>query len=128
YELTVRPADGTGVERTVTKLGAGFRYRPYWSPDSKLIAFIDQAMKIHVTDVATGQTKQIDKALNWLHGNLVGFRPSWSPDSRWLAYSRDLPNQQDALFIYDARTSKLTQATSGYFDDRSPAFDPDGKY
>lgn len=128
YELTVRPADGTGVERTVTKLGAGFRYRPYWSPDSKQIAFIDQAMKIHVTDVATGQTKQIDKALNWLHGNLVAFRAVWSPDSRWIAYSRDLQNQQNAIFIYDTRTSQLHQATSGYFDDRTPAFDPDGKY
>ncbi len=55
YELTLRTADGTGEERTVTKLGAGFRYQPYWSPDSKKIAFIDQAMRIHVVDVATGQ-------------------------------------------------------------------------
>ena len=128
YELTVRPADGSGTERTVTHLGAGFRYRPYWSPDSKSVAFIDQAMKIHVTDVATGQTKQIDKALNWLHGNLVAFRASWSPDSRWIAYSRDLSNQQEAIYIYDTKSSQLHQATAGYFDDRSPVFDPDGKY
>src|SRR3974390_720694 len=40
YELTVRPADGSGAEKVLTKLGAGFRYRPFWSPDSKKIAFI----------------------------------------------------------------------------------------
>ena len=46
YELTVRPADGSGEEQTLTKLGPGFRYRPYWSPDSKKLAFIDKAMRI----------------------------------------------------------------------------------
>ena len=34
YELTLRPADGTGSERAVTSLGAGFRYAPQWSPDN----------------------------------------------------------------------------------------------
>ncbi len=53
YELTVRNADGSGEERTITKLGPGFRYEPFWSPDSKKIAFIDQAMRIHVVDVST---------------------------------------------------------------------------
>ena len=35
---------GGGSERQVTKLGPGFRYAPYWSPDSKKIVFADQAM------------------------------------------------------------------------------------
>ena len=86
-------------------------------------------MRIHVVDVATGQVANVDKALNWLHGNLAGFRVSWSADSRWMAYSRDLPNSQNAIFIYDARTGGAPhQVTSGYYNDRSPSFDPDGKY
>jgi tricorn protease len=129
YELTLRNADGSGEERTVTKLGPGFRYQPYWSPDSKKVAFIDQAMRIHVLDVTSGQVANVDKGLNWLHGNLAGFRVSWSADSRWMAYSRDLPNAQNAIFIYDARTGGAPhQVTSGYYNDRSPSFDPDGKY
>ena len=129
YELTLRNADGSGDERTLTKLGAGFRYQPYWSPDSKKIAFIDQAMRIHVVDVASGQVTDVDKALNWLHGQLTGFRVSWSSDSRWMAYSRDLANAQSAIFIYDARTGGPShQVTSGYYNDRLPSFDPDGKY
>ena len=129
YELTVRNADGSGEEKTLTKLGPGFRYQPFWSPDSKKIAFIDQAMRIHVADVTTGQVANVDKALNWLHGALASFRVSWSRDSRWMAYSRDLPNGQGAIFIYDARTGGAPhQVTSGYYDDGLPVFDPDGKY
>src|SRR5207253_5301769 len=51
YELTVRPADYKGPEETITKLGPGYRYQPYWSPDSKQVVFIDQAMRVHLTDV-----------------------------------------------------------------------------
>lgn len=128
YELTVRNADGTGGERTVTKLGPGFRYTPYWSPDSKKIAFIDQAARIQIVDMASGAVTQVDKALTWLHGQCAGFRATWSADSRWLAYSRDLPNRNEAVFIFDTRANERHQVTSGYFNDNAPAFDPEGKY
>ena len=128
YELTVRNADGTGTERTVTKLGPGFRYHVYWSPDSRQVAFIDQAMKIQIADVATGKVTDVDHALEYSHGALMGFRATWSPDSRWLAYQRDLPNQQNAIFLYDTRSGQTHQVTSGYYDAHSPVFDPDGKY
>jgi tricorn protease len=48
YELTLRPADGKDPEQTISQLGPGYRYQPYWSPDSKMIAFIDSAMCIHL--------------------------------------------------------------------------------
>jgi tricorn protease len=128
YELTVRNADGTGEERTLTKLGPGFRYRPFWSPDSKQLAFIDQTQKIHIYSMTTGKDQAIDQALTFTHGNFVGFTPSWSADSRWLAYARDIENTHNAIFLYDTRNQARHQVTSGYFDDNSPAFDPDGKY
>ncbi|HEU4763326.1 MAG TPA: PDZ domain-containing protein [Gemmatimonadales bacterium] len=128
YQLTVRPADGTGDERTVTHFGPGFRYRPWWSPDGKSVAYVDQAMKIWITDVATGRSRQVDQALYWFEGNLEGFAPSWSADGRWLAYARDLPSQHTAIFLYDTRSGKATQVTSGFYADNGPVFDPDGKY
>ncbi|MFZ5787522.1 MAG: S41 family peptidase, partial [Acidobacteriota bacterium] len=129
YELWVRPADGTGVARQVTTLGPGFRYRPHWSPDSKKVAFVDQAMKIWICDVATGKATQVDKALYWYQGNLMGFAPSWSADSRWLAYSRDLHGRaSNALFLFDTATNQRHQVTSGFYDTVNPAFDPDGTY
>jgi tricorn protease len=129
YELTLRPADGAGPERTVTSLGAGFRYAPHWSPDSRKLAFIDQAMQIRVHDLEKDETREVDRGTVWLsHGTLENIRFAWSPDSRWLAFSRAVQTYNPAIFLYDTRAGRLHQATSGYFSDRQPTFDPDGKY
>ncbi|MDQ3488398.1 MAG: PDZ domain-containing protein [Acidobacteriota bacterium] len=129
YELTVRPAEGAGPERKVTSLGAGFRYAPYWSPDSRKVAFVDQAMRIHMADVDSGKTVKIDDSPEWMnHGSLEAFEFEWSPDSRWLAYARPTGDANSSLFLYDTRGSKLTRATTGYLNDSQPTFDPDGKY
>src|SRR5207247_2629823 len=56
------------------------------------------------------------------------FRFAWSPDARWLAYARPASSGNWAIFLYDTKTSKLHQATSGYLNDRQPVFDPEGKY
>jgi tricorn protease len=66
--------------------------------------------------------------LRFTQGALDGFSVSWSPNSRWLTYSRDLLNYHNAVFIFDAKNKKLTQATTGFYDFASPTFDPTGKY
>ena len=128
YQLTVRNADGSGEERTVTALPPGFRYRIFWSPDSSKVVFADQAQDIEVCDVATGAVRRMDKGLYMFEGELEGFVPSWSADSRWVAFARDLGNRSGAIFIYDTKENALHQVTSGFYNDSSPAFDPDGKY
>lgn len=127
YELTTQSAEG-GPETVHTKLGAGYRYRPQWSPDSRKLVFIDQAMRIRMHDLDSATTLDIDKDLWRYHGELEDFRVSWSSDSRWFAYSRGIENNNDAIFIYDVAGRKATQVTSGYYNDSTPAFDPDGKY
>jgi tricorn protease len=128
YELTLRPADGAGEEKSITKLGPGFRYRPFWSPDGKWLVFADQAMRINLCEIATGKVTTVDKGLYMFQGDLDAFRVSWSADSRWFAYSRDIENRNDVVFLYDTNANKLTQTTVGFYAARTPAFDPDGKY
>jgi tricorn protease len=129
YQLTVRPADGSGSERTLTKLGAGFRYRAQWSPDSKRLAFVDEQSRIHVIGAEGGVAAEIDRSRVWMgHGQLESLRFAWSADSRWIAWSRPSSTGSPAIFLYDSTTARLTQATSGYFADQDPAFDPEGKY
>ncbi len=129
YELVVRAGDGSGQERTITKLGAGFRYAPAWSPDSKRVAYIDHGMRIRITEIADGATKQIDQSPEWMgHGQNEGFDLRWSPDSRWLTYARPTGDANQAIFLYDTSGGTLTRATTGYFNDTQPVFDPDGKY
>ena len=128
YELTLLDLTKAGSEKKPTSYGPGYRYRVTWSPNSKMIAFIDKAMKIQIYDVDKGTTTQVDKELYYYEGNLQGFRVSWSPDSRWMAYARDLENRNTAIVLYDTKEGKSTQVTSGYYADSSPTFDPDGKY
>ena len=129
YELTVRNADGSGAERTVTSLGAGYRYAPWFSPDSKSVAFIDEGMRIRVAELASGAVKEVDQSPEWFnHGRLESFVAQWSPDSRWIAWSRPVDTGNPALFLYDTRTGTRHQVSSGYFSDLSPVFDPEGKY
>ena len=128
YELTIRPGDGSGEEEKLTSLGPGFRYRPYWSPDSRRIAFVDQAMNIQVCDRESKQVKKVDKGLWMFQGDLDRFRVNWSSDSRWVAYSRGIENRNDAVFLYDAQDGARHQVTSGFYSSAMPVFDPDGKY
>jgi tricorn protease len=129
YELTLKPADGTGVERKVTSLGRGFRYPPSWSPDSRKLAFIDQAMRIRIYDDAAGKVVDVDKSPDFLaHDSLEAFRFQWSADSRWLTYARPAGTGNNAIFLFDTRAGQLKQATTGYLNETQPTFDPEGKY
>lgn len=128
YELTLRRSDGSGDERKITSLGPGFRYQPYWSPDSKKLAFVDKAMVIQILDVESGKITRVDKGLWMYQGALNAFRVSWSADSRWLAYSRGLDNRHGAIFLFDTRSGQRFQVTSGYYSDAQPVFDPEGNY
>lgn len=128
YELWVAPAGKENEARKITSYGPGYRYQPFWSPDSKKIAFIDQAMKIWVVDISTGKTTAVDKALHYLHGALEGFTVSWSPDSKWIAYSRDVDNGHEAVYLFDTKANQRHQVTSGFYDCSRPVFDTEGKY
>lgn len=127
YELTIRAADGSGLETTLSELGPGFRYEPVWAPDNNKLAFIDQTMTIQVFDIEKRQVSKVSQQKWQFHGGLSSFVMNWSPDSRWLAFAGDQVNRQRGIFIYDSEEEELIQATSGYYDDRAPVFDPEGK-
>ena len=129
YELYISSGSMFSADtKKLTSYGPGFRYRLFWSPDSKKIAFIDKAMRIQIYDVGSGRTIQIDKALRYSEGNLEGFTGSWSSDSRWFAYSRDLENSHGAIFLFDYTNHLKRQITNGFYDCSNPVFDPEGKY
>ncbi len=129
YELVLEAADGAGDTRTLTDLGPGYRYRPFWAPDSDRLAFIDHTQTIRILDVESGDLTEVGRTTSNLHGGLQGFEMSWSSDGRWLAYSRVVPEAANsAVFLYDSENRELHQATSAYYNDSDPVFDPDGEY
>ncbi|MCK6605898.1 MAG: PDZ domain-containing protein [Ignavibacteriaceae bacterium] len=127
YELALFDLE-KNTEKIMTDMGPGYRYNIFWSPNSEMIAFVDQTMKIWIYNIKTEKLTQVDKAMNLYEGGLNYFNVSWSSDSKWMAYSKDLQSQNSAVFLYDVDNAKLHQVTSGFYSDSFPVFDPDGKY
>ena len=129
YQLMLYDMTGEKEPKTVTNFTSGFNYSIYWSPDSKKIVFVDQTMSINYLDVNTGVLIKADKGKYMFEGGLRSFSVSWSPDSRWAAYARGTDNPAStAIFLYDTQNNKVSQLTSGYYTDYSPAFSEDGKH
>ncbi len=128
YELYIKDLRKPNDEKKITSYGAGFRYKIFWSPNSKMLAFIDKSMQISVYDLEKEKTYLVDKNLFMYHGVLNNFRVDWSPDSRWLAYAKELNNRSNSIYLFDSKEEKNYQLTSGYYSDTEPTFDPDGKY
>lgn len=128
YELTLRDQSGAGEEQKLTSTGEKFKYNLYWSPDSEKLVFVDNAMNIRMYYVEEEEFTDIDKGLWMYEGGLQNFSADWSADSKWVAYSRGLDHQQNAIFLFNTESGQRRQVTSGYYHDRSPAFDPDGRY
>lgn len=128
YELTVQDLTGTGKPQTLTQLGPGFRYTLYWSPDSKKIVWVDQTMRFKMYDFVTKKVIDVDQDRSLYEGGLRSWTPSWSPDSKWLVYEKTGQNNNGSIYMYEVASGKVTQVTNGFYSDRMPAFDPDGKY
>lgn len=110
--------------RKLTDLGAGFRLDPLWSPDSKSIAFTDQGGRVFVTDLASGETRELDKD-PWMNQPWM----AWSADSKWLAYDRaDEATALGVIWIVEASTGKKHRVSSGMFGANNPTFDRKGDF
>lgn len=128
YELTVCNAKDGSQEQKLTSYGPGYRYQIYWSPDSHKIAFVDKSMSIHIYNIETQNTLEVDQGLWMYEGSLRNFKPGWSPDSRWLAYSRGEANRINNIYLYDTKENRKHRITSSFYNDYQPVFDPAGRY
>jgi tricorn protease len=126
-EIFIRD-NASGQAKKITNIGKGMGWTLSWSPDSKKIAYINDLQEINVLTVAGGAIETIDKTTDKTYNALRGFDVSWSPDSKWMAYSKGTANQNEAIYLYSTEKKKLFQATSGYYNDNNPVFDPTGKY
>ena len=123
YEIFVRPADGTGDERQVTKDGKSWRFEPLWSPDSKKLAYADTEHTLYIVDVTTGAQTRVDRDE---YDDITHYR--WAPDSRWLAYTKLNEARFSSIYVYSIEDGKSLRLTSGMTDDNVPVFDPKGRY
>ena len=129
YEIYLQDSEGKEEPKKLTERGKGFGYTLYWSPDSKMLAFIDETNTISVIDTKTGKTKEAGNTRwNIGHGSRYGYPISWSPDSKWIVFTEGLDNANSAVFVYNVENEEQKQVTSGFFNDTYPVFSADGKY
>ncbi|MCL7749483.1 LysM peptidoglycan-binding domain-containing protein [Halalkalibacter alkaliphilus] len=81
------PLDGASIQLT-NGIGATFS-TPYWSPDSRKIAFVGVGGVIYVVDLLGAGIAQIDQVE-------TGVLLSWSPDSQKIVYTK-----QNKIVLYD---------------------------
>ena len=129
YDLYVRGQDGAGPARRVP-LGQddAFYYRLRWAPDSQRLVFSDQKLNLWYVDLAQKHPRPLRIATDGFDSPLHLFAASWSPDSEWIAYTKLLPNNLHAIYIYSVRTGATHQMTAGSSDCLFPVFDAGGKY
>lgn len=109
--------------RVLTNKGASWIFDPEWSPDGTKIAYADMTFALYLIDVATGETRTVDRSTAWEIREYV-----FSPDGKWLAYSKPRENTFSELLIYNLADAKSYSVSTEFTNDSSPSFDPKGKY
>ncbi len=122
YEIYLRMQKG-GDEVRVTNDGDCYRWGPVWSPDSTKLLYWDKKLRIWYTDIEKKSPVLVDTS-----EYRTEFDPVWSPDSKWIAYTKPGENQTDSIYLYSVEQGKVFHITDGFYDDRSPVFDQNGKY
>jgi tricorn protease len=124
YALHLRDQSGLGeVKKFDLGSPPSFFYSLAWSPDSKKIAYSDKRGQRWYLELASGKSTLVDR-----DASQRAARQAWSADSRWLTYTKNLPNNLSAVFVYGLETAQAVQVTDGMSDARSPDFDRSGKY
>ena len=127
YKLHLRDQTGMGeVKKVALGEGKGFYVNPVWSPDSKKLAYRDQAINLWYVDIASGKNVKVDTNPFGTDDGVLD--PSWSPDSKWLGYVKQLDNRLRAVFLYSVNKAQASQVTDGLGDARHTVFDKSGKY
>ena len=120
---------GDSEWRQLTDDFYGFTLQAGWSPDSKYLLFGDKFMRLHLLDVAKGETREIarsDYDDAWERWGILDY--VWSPDSRWIAYSSNGANMNETIYLYDVKEQQTHRLTHELVTSWSPSFSPDGQY
>jgi tricorn protease len=123
-EIRTIDAWGRGEPKVVLAASAsGWHFPPSISPDGKKVAFADQTQTLFVVDLDGGKPTVVDRSEQ---GPISEYE--WSPDGRWLAYTKRQPHDYNSIYIYDTQKKSSHRVTGDDTDDRSPSWDPEGRY
>lgn len=121
--LVVADQTGTG-NRQEFALGPHFyTLHGFAGTDSKRVVFADNHLKLYSIELARGKITSIATG-----ARREGVSTAISPDGAWLAYTRELPNYNRDLLLYNFASDRHYPVSDGMADVAAPAFSRDGKY
>jgi tricorn protease len=105
-------------------------FQPYFSPDGKEIAYLENRVTLKVINIATKQIRTImpaDKNYSYADGDQYY---QWSPDGKWFlvqfGYPERIFTSQVGLVAADGKGEIHNLTMSGY-DNNTPKWEMDGK-
>ena len=93
------------------------------SPVSDIVAAANHQHELLLIDLATKEVKVIDRSPATRIAELA-----WSPDGQWLAYTWSRHTGTSIIRVAEVATGTVCDITNTVLMDRSPCFDPEGKY
>ena len=126
YALYISDQEGIKEPRKISIGESKLAWDATWSPDAKYIAFTDNAVKVKVIELATGNIATIDTGgTNLDRGNM---NLTWSPDSKWLAYCKSSSNNFRNIMVWSAGNKTTRPLSDPLADAVSPVWDLNGRY
>ena len=132
YELHVIDSKGEGESKQLTEHKSGYRHTLRWSPNSEMLAFADQTLRLQILDIESGNITTVDKAeyenVDVAQDNKPISDYSWSPDSKWIVYSKMDSTLVYQVYLYSLESGEHHKISNGLFHDFGPEFSRDGDY
>jgi tricorn protease len=126
YALYITDQEGIKEPRKISIGESKLAWDAAWSPDSKYIAFTDNAVRLRVLELSSGNLMTIDTGgTNLDRGNMD---LTWSPDSKWLAYAKTAKNNFRNIILWSADSKRTSRLTDPLADAIAPTWDLNGRY
>ncbi|MDB5026469.1 MAG: peptidase [Candidatus Eremiobacteraeota bacterium] len=123
YErIAVAPADQNQAARYVSDPDTGVLHQLVASPASDRLAYANNRNELWLLDIGK-EPRLLDRSVGERIDDLA-----FSPDGRWLAYTWSPKAHTTIVRLAECETGRIVDATSALREDRSPAWDPEGKY
>jgi tricorn protease len=122
-QIAVRPADASREARLVTSGDIGRVTDMISSPTENVVAFANHRHDLCIVDVDGGNVRVVDTCPSHRIEDLA-----FSPDGRYVAYVWWPAHGSSIIRIVKVRSGKVHDVTTAVRMDKSPAWDPDGKY
>lgn len=126
YALYITDQEGIKEPRKISIGESKLAWDPTWSPNGKMIAFTDNATRLKIIELSSGNISTADIGGTNLDRGNMGL--TWSPDSKWLAYTKSSPNNFRSIMVWSVDSKKTTPLSDPMADAISPAWDLNSRY